>query len=150
MRDDTAAKLRAYCGTVLEFPTLDPPLQVDLRAPVPADLRGTLAAAGLATPFAIITAFNPRSEPTDEADNQRRDAELTAQLGSRSWLRADGCSPDRSHREPGVAVALSGSEARELAVRFDQDAFFWFDGARFWIRAAAESFGPVRLPCPGV
>ncbi|CAN5330070.1 hypothetical protein BH23GEM4_BH23GEM4_22050 [soil metagenome] len=147
MRDDTAAKLRAYCGTVLEFPTLDPPLEVDLRSAVPAGLEGTLAAAGLQTPFAIITAFNPRSHTADEAENLRRNAELIAALGARSWLRADGCSPDRSHREPGVAVALSASEAHDLAVRFEQDAFFWFDGERFWIHAAAESFAPVRLPC---
>jgi hypothetical protein len=58
----------------------------------------------------------------------------------------DGCSPDRTHHEPSIAACIPEHRAREIALQFQQDAFFWFDGNSFHLVGAGEPLGRVRLP----
>jgi hypothetical protein len=107
-----------------------------------------LKALGLGRRFAVLTAYNPRGTVVSADLNQRRAEELKQRLGSLtgSLVPVDGCSPDLLHREEGVAAELMLEDAREIAREFDQDAFFWFDGARFWIQDAAEAGWSLPLP----
>jgi hypothetical protein len=136
---------RHYADTILHF---DGGPRVDLRAPVTARDRAALAALGFALPFAVVTAYNPRGRAAAAEQNERRHAALLA--GAR--LRDPGCrivtgaSPDGAHREPGVAVRLPIDAAAALACRWDQSAFFWFDGAAFTIHGALADTAPIPLP----
>lgn len=62
------------------------------------------------------------------------------------YLHVDACSPDRSHCEQSVAVALGLQPLIDLACRYDQLAIFWFDGAAFWIIPARSANARTRLP----
>jgi hypothetical protein len=57
-----------------------------------------------------------------------------------------GASPDGVHREEGFAVWVSRDRARDLAARYEQTAFFWFDGQEFWVVPTSVDFPAVRLP----
>jgi len=144
-------KLRTYAGTVLEFDR-DPGRAIDLRRVPDPEALSLLADHGLSGPFAVLTAFNPRGSRLDgpEADraNERAQARLEdlMQRGGQAFVRVDGCSPDRSHREPSVAARITEAVADQVARRFEQDAYFWFDGVRFWIVGVLEPFGRVELP----
>jgi hypothetical protein len=144
-------QLASYACTVLQFPTADPPLEIDLREPFPEVAAQRLRALGLGGRFAVLTAFNPRGRTVPAEQNRRRAVELRRRLSSLvgTLVPADGCSPDLLHREEGVAAALTEEQAREIACEFEQDAFFWFDGARFRIEGALEAGWSVPLPAPG-
>ena len=80
--DDKTAddKWAQYPCTILEFAPPDR-LRIDLRRPLGAPERATLAALGLDRPFAVLTAENPmgenaEDEPTEtqEAATERRNA----------------------------------------------------------------------------
>jgi hypothetical protein len=135
----------SYPETVLYFPG---DIMVDLRVEVTRSLREGLGAIGFDEPFAVLTAFNPRGVDTDEAENNRRQDELEAELKSSGdvFVRVDACSPDRSHCECSVALLAEFNRAIEIAKRWEQVAIFWFDGASFWIYGAIESIEPIRLP----
>ena len=99
-------------------------------------------------PFAVLTAANPRGRLVDGRQNARRDRRLMTALAmmGRSCLRADGVSPDGAHRERGVAAMLRQREAAELARRYGQSAYFWFDGEAFWLVGALVRAEPIPLP----
>ena len=151
-------KWKAYPNTILEF-LGRPPLSVDLRLPVTAEIREQLRLAGLDGPFAVLTAENPCGDNVEDAPtarqaearevrNERRTSRLEEELareGTRFAL-VDGVSPDGSYREHCVAALLPSSEAVSLARRLDQLALFWFDGTDFWLLAAEAEKGPMRLP----
>ncbi|CAN5788051.1 hypothetical protein BH23GEM3_BH23GEM3_21290 [soil metagenome] len=142
-------KLQAYATTVLEFGGSGTS-SIDLRRPIgAADLR-LLAGLGLSGEFAVITAYNPRCRPSPPAsrNNVRMQSRLEQELRSAGIVAVpvDGCSPDRQHREASVAVCIPEDRAREWAIRYRQDAIFWFDRSRFWIVGALEGFGRVPLP----
>lgn len=80
--------------------------------------------------------------------NRRLAARLqgdAAELGA-VQLCVDACSPDGSHREMSVAIALDLQSLVDLATRYQQLAIFWFDGAAFWIVPVRSSKTKVRLP----
>lgn len=119
---------------------------LDLRAPVRV---GGAPAAG-ALRILCVTPLNPLGA-LDEAENRARLAAFRASLGEAFgvYVEATGRSPDGAHREAGVALLTSESEARALATESDQDAFFWFDGAAFWLIGAGADPTRERLPSPG-
>jgi hypothetical protein len=143
------ARIRLYAATVLEFDR-DAERSIDLGRPLSEAGQRLLEARGLLEPFAILTAWNPRGQP-DHPENDARQAELEASLDARGvhWRVLDGCAPDRTHREASVAAVLPEAEALSLAVEWEQDAYFWYDGAGFWLVGALEPYGRVRLPLPG-
>ncbi|HET8655066.1 MAG TPA: DUF3293 domain-containing protein [Longimicrobiaceae bacterium] len=138
----------AYLATVLEiFPPAGAALSIDLRRPVaPGTAEALLALLG--GPFAVVTACNPRGEVIEATENERRARALEAELRRRSveFLRADGRSPDGSHRERGVAARLPRPSARDLAAHLQQQAYYWFDGAAFWLMGVLLETAPLRLP----
>jgi Protein of unknown function (DUF3293) len=151
-------KWAQYPCTILEFA---PParLRIDLRRPLGAAERATLAALGLDRPFAVLTAENPLGEnaedkPTaaQEAATERRNADRRAELEAElrragvEFQPCDGVAPDGDYREQGVAVVLPKEQAVMLARRFGQLAIFWFDGRAFSLVGAVARNPTEKLP----
>ena len=138
----------AYPETVLIFAG-EPEVMIDLREPVPSPTKKALVAMGLDGPFAILTSYNPRGKVLSAAENDRRFAELEAELRSsgRAYLVMDACAPDKSHCECSVSIKIDRSEALRIAERWEQIAIFWWDLDRFWIYGAISPIDPpVALP----
>jgi hypothetical protein len=138
----------SYPETVLIFAG-DPEMMVDLREPVSPATKNALTAMGLDKPFAILTSYNPRGEVLSANENDRRFAELEAELRSSGleYLVMDACAPDKSHCECSVAIKIDRSRALRIAERWEQIAIFWWDGDRFWIYGAISPIDPpVALP----
>jgi hypothetical protein len=123
-------------------------MEVDLRVPISDSTARELRELGLGPRWAVITAYNPHGQNRDPGGNAARHAKLEAALreSGKAFLRADGRSPDASHREIGLAVGLPQPDAAALAARFGQSAIFWFDGEAFWLVSAAAAAEPIRLP----
>lgn len=78
-------------------------------------------------PVHIVTAYNPRGDPSDEAANRRSHAELAAASGAAGWsaLPTVGSGPDGSMPEPGLAILdITLEEAIALGARFGQAAVY--------------------------
>lgn len=136
-----------YPETILTFST-KPKLEIDLRAVPPDKALTDLKKIGLADPFAVLTAFDPRGRDLSREENERRRRNLSERLGrsGHRFVDVDACSPDRSHCECSVAVVMPQDEAIALARELEQVAIFWFDGARFWIIGALVETDPLMLP----
>lgn len=151
-------KWAQYPSTILEFAPPDR-LRIDLRKPLGAPERATLAALGLDRPFAVLTAENPfgenaEDEPTaaQEAETERKNAARRAELEAElrkstvTFQPCDGVAADGDYREHGVAVVLPRDQAVMLARRFGQLAIFWFDGRAFMLIGAVARKAPEKLP----
>lgn len=138
--------LGPYPDTVLTFPEAG--IEVDLRTPLSALVRSSLIGAGLGGPFAVVTACNPLGRLLGNASNQRLGTVLEAVVQERhpGARRAEGRSPDGSHREPGWALNTPLETARGLAARFFQNALFWFDGDRFHLVPVIAPGPQISLP----
>lgn len=136
-----------YPNTTLEFRTAVP-FTIDLFQPVPLHAHEHLRAINLGDPFAVITAYNPNGRHHSDLDNARFAHQLETQLQQRGLhlVHVDGVSPDRTHRESGVAINVSREDATILAKQYHQSAFFWFDGKAFWVVPALVEAAAVRLP----
>ena len=121
--------------------------EVDLSRPIDVRALALFAGAGLAGTFGILTPENPLGRPATPASNAERRACLRAYLeGMRmTAVRIDGLSPDRRHREIGVAIRRPMAEVVELARRWDQSAIYWFDGRAMWVVGALTVSPPIRL-----
>lgn len=136
-----------YPETILRF-SAEPPLSIDLRRVITeADIVG-LRRIGLAQPFAVITAFDPRGKNLSGEKNDQLARKLDATLRERhlEFTRVDACSPDGGHCECSVAVKVPKDAAVELGAEFEQVALFWFDGSQFWILGALLPTDPIMLP----
>jgi hypothetical protein len=58
----------------------------------------------------------------------------------------DACSPDESHCERSVAIALDERSLIDIASRYEQLAIFWFDGDAFWIIPVHSRNARLQLP----
>jgi hypothetical protein len=136
-----------YPETVLEFSTT-PALEIDLRRPVLAEAITKLQTIGLGSPFAIMTAYDPRGRNLSPDENDKRRKELNDRLAAEGYkfVPVDCCSPDRSHCECSVAVVMPQPAALDLARELEQVAIFWFDGERFWILGAIVKTDALMLP----
>ena len=136
-----------YPETILSFSTT-PPLEIDLRQPVTPEAVASLETIGLRSPFAIMTAYDPRGENLSLEENERRRKKLNERLASSGYkfVQVDCCSPDRSHCECSVAVTMPQPAALDLARELEQVAIFWFDGERFWIVGAIVNTDALMLP----
>ena len=139
---------RYYSETVLEIRHALRVLRVDLRDVLSDELRSDLRCLGGRGEFGIITAANPLGHQLSGAENDRRRLELEAALNASdsSFCPADGVSPDGRHRESGFAAWLDDDEVRAVAEQFEQTAFFYFDGAAFWLVTTNGTRDPIRLP----
>lgn len=138
-----------YPDTVLRFRT-DPAVRVDLREPAGPETVAALESIGLSGSFAVLTAHDPRGRDEDADVNERRAKRLNERLQAlgADFLHVDACSPDGSHCEASVAALIEREQATSLAREFEQVAFFWFDGEKFWIIGALAAGDPVMLPRP--
>jgi len=136
-----------YPNTILEIHT-PTPFAIDLRQRLSFDAREHLRINSLDAPFAIITAYNPRGHRHSDVDNTRLAGQFETQLQQRGLrvVRVDGVSPDRTHRESGIAVKLTREDATALAAHYQQSAFFWFDGDAFCVMPALVHTDPIPLP----
>jgi len=136
-----------YPETILTFAT-EPPVEIDLRKIPSESALACLRAAGLGDPFAIMTAVDPAGRNLSLAENEvlMRDLDQRLSAGEYRSVQVDCCSPDRSHCEASVAVAMPQKKALDLAREMRQVAIFWFDGKRFWILGAIVETDPLMLP----
>jgi hypothetical protein len=136
-----------YPETVLEFSTT-PAIEIDLRQPVTPEAITLLQTIGLGSPFAIMTAYDPRGKDLPSSENEKRRRRLNERLAANGYrfVQVDCCSPDRSHCECSVAVVMPQEAALDLARELEQVAIFWFDGERFWILGAIVDTDALMLP----
>ena len=78
---------------------------------------------------AFLTACNPFSVPLDDLANATRQAELAGELSGRGLKFLPGIGQHPSNEWPGeesfLAFGLELGAAKELALRFEQNAFVW-------------------------
>jgi hypothetical protein len=136
-----------YENTILRFAGTSR-FAVDLARPLSAAARATLAAIGIGTPFAVITAYNPGGRDLPAIRNYWRHLRLRVSLATRRTplVTVSGESADGSHRERGFAAAMSRADAAAIARRFGQLAIYWFDGESFWLDPVLAERAPERLP----
>ncbi len=136
-----------YPETILMFSTT-PKVEIDLRQNVTDTTLTQLARIGFRSPFAVMTAFDPRGRDLSAAENERRRRDLDERLTKAAYkfVEVDACSPDRSHCECSVAVVMPQDDAVALAKELEQVAIFWFDGERFWIVGGLVEADPLMLP----
>ena len=121
------------------------------NALTPEQLQQLAQCVGGPGEFAVITAFNPREIVSDDANRQAH-ARLIEHVQSQGlkFIEAHGVAATPAagatpHQELGVAIRTSKNNARSIAELFVQDAFFWFDGANFWIEPACEKKPATRV-----
>jgi hypothetical protein len=87
--------------------------------------------------FAIITAWNPASQRVGERRNRRRERALRRHLTVDLQVAIVGpfwgSAPDERWQESSLAVALSLPQARQVAARFGQNAFYWVEDGWLWL-----------------
>lgn len=88
--------------------------------------------------FAIITAWNPASQPLTREENEQRHLCLSARLCDYPYLGVWGCSPDLGWQEYSLAVACPLGVAMGLAAEHGQNALYW-------VEAGHLSLVPVLL-----
>lgn len=78
---------------------------------------------------AYITAFNPFSEATTDAENEQRHAELVEELRNRSLHFVEGMGRDPLGQWPGevscLILGLSMEAAKKLGRNYKQNALIW-------------------------
>ena len=121
------------------------------NALTPEQLQQLAQCVGGPGEFAVITAFNPGKSLSDDANRQAH-AELIAHVQSLGlkFIEAHGVAATPAagatpHQELGVAIRTSKNNARSIAELFVQNAFFWFDGAKFWIEPACVKKPAARV-----
>ncbi len=137
----------SFPDTLLHFRTA-PPLVVDLRKPVSQETISRFRSLNFERAFGVVTAENPMGVPSPVKANLERAAELRTEVAKLQVPQAslDACSPDGSHCEESVAVAMGLGSLIAIADRYDQLAVFWFDGDAFWIEPARSRNARLRLP----
>lgn len=78
--------------------------------------------------FAIITAWNPASQPLTRTENELRHQALLARLCDYPHLGVWGSAPDLGWQEFSLAVACPLSVAMGLAAEHGQNAIYWIEG----------------------
>lgn len=138
----------SYTETILEIGEPQQPIRVDLRKRLDQRDLDRLRSLSIAVPFGVVTAADPIGRQLSDAENVVRYDALRERIESAGLchIRADGLSPDGSHREAGFAVHVSREELRRLANKFEQSAVFWFDNDAFWLVGAADGSHALRLP----
>jgi hypothetical protein len=100
-------------------------LQVGIRSPqmfIEFEIREVSSGA-------FITAWNPYSIPLGEEDNEQRDRKLQLLLKAKGYQTTPGIGEHPSNKWPGeksqMVWSISRTEACELALEFQQNAFVW-------------------------
>ncbi len=122
-------------------------LALRVGTPAPAALASVLPAAS----YTLVTAWNPRSLPREQADNHAADAALHTGLLAHGMqcLRTCACDGNGRWREPGWLVAgLHAPGADALARRLGQAAILhWQAGAPVRLRMYMPRPPGIVHPC---
>lgn len=118
----TAYRATHYCITAVREPFV---MRVDERS---EDLARCHLIHQVTT-SAFLTAFNPHSQPTAEADNEAAQLRLTERLRDRGFPFLDGLGVDPTGdwpAEPSLLIlGIPRSEAHDLGAEFAQNGFVW-------------------------
>jgi hypothetical protein len=101
-------------------------LRVDVPSPALAKLHEAHAVAS----SAFLTAYNPFSEPRDEAENAARQATLEAELKARGlgYVHGEGRGSDEDWIEPSFLVlGVTREDACGIGARYEQNAILFAD-----------------------
>lgn len=133
--------------TILHFADAICP-SVDLRREVLGEAIRAFTRLGINGPFGVVTAHNPMGVTQSAQRNDALAAELEGEIAAMGvpFALLDASSPDRSHCERSIAVAVPCARVVEIAYRYEQLAIFWFDGSAFWIVPVRSTKEQVRLP----
>ena len=123
------------------------PIEVPLSSPIDGRARAAFLAAGLPGCFGLVTSDNPFGRPSTETHNAARRLKFADALAAliSNPVRVDGLSPDRQHREIGVALPWPMAQVIEVARRWEQSAIYWFDGQSMWVIGALTVAPPWKL-----
>jgi hypothetical protein len=125
-----------------------PEITIDLRTVVDESTRSKLRRVGFEHSFGVIAAQDPMGVAQLATVNDALAASLqqeVAELGV-TYVCVDACSPDESHCERSVAIALDERSLIDIASRYEQLAIFWFDGDAFWIIPVHSRNARLQLP----
>jgi hypothetical protein len=108
--------------------------------------------------FAILTAYNPGSQPLSQEENQRRHRQLESEIQrlGLAYTPSLSTSPEGTWAEEGFAVfAIGLEEALALGRKFEQQAVVWGEGGRVFLAwcesGKLEGFYPQGVPeCAGL
>lgn len=102
--------------------------------------------------FGLLSAWNPYSQPREEARNRLADQALDAELAARGLTRipAFSSATNRSWREPGWVIFDIGTDELDgLSRRFGQlGALWWTQGEPVRLRMQAAKPWRFRHPLP--
>lgn len=107
--------------------------------------------AGIAEPWAIITAFNPRSHVCTEPVNRMRDQRLRRMLVDLHAGQLPAVSQDRSGNWHEIGMLLPSCDVNRvltLARTFDQQALVWADHGRIGLLDCQTCSWTVRTVRP--
>ena len=90
--------------------------------------------------FAVLTAYNPHGKLASQVENDQASERLEATLVERGFefVAIAGSAPDDSHAEPGFGLRCAHNEARVLAQKFQQLAYYWVCDGRLFLEATLE------------
>jgi len=152
-KDALTKRLILYCNSLLAFTRWESDgvskFTIDLRSVVTSTHKRWLSDLGLSGSFAVITPCNPHGKTVDpERNDALMDdfAEALKGAGIDTLVRCAGVAPDLTHREDGYALLIDAAQALELAIEFEQVAFYWFDGAGFTIIPTEPDGKVITLP----
>ena len=144
---DAAGGWDSFADTVLHFRS-GAEWILDLRHEIDAPARIQFGQFGLEQSFGILTAQDPMGVRQTTVINTALAATLQQELAGvqAAHICVDACSPDQSHCEQSIAIALDLQSLIAIAYRYDQLAIFWFDGEAFWIIPVHSRNARLRLP----
>lgn len=106
----------------------DPPFELHVDAPsLDAD---RLMARTKAASAALLTAYNPRSQPRPAPENEAAQKSLLAALAGHACFGAEGRGEGWPPEPSVFALDLPRSEAAALARRFGQHAYLYLEPRR--------------------
>lgn len=113
-----------------------------------SDIQFKLAdksALSLHIPFAILTAWNPKSEEHDMAFNEAQNRLLAEDLSSVYFTDISGCSPSGDYEEAGFLAEISKPLAIGLAEKYHQNAIYWVENDELHLVPVLLDFDEITI-----
>ena len=144
----TEAQSDAYFSTKYRVFTSEGVMELPAQGSEFYNMAALLQKHGAST-AAFITAYNPLSQPTDEAINKHKQGELVNEVKAR-WQFLEGEGTDYNGNwpaEPSLFVfGISFEDAIELGVRYGQNAIlFCTDDGEIYLKACNPEHQPLLL-----
>lgn len=140
---DVERLARAYLRAVYRWRGESDWHDIHIGLPVPAlELLHPEVAA-----FGLLSAWNPYSQPREDAANRIADEALEAELDERGLVRIPSfaSAPNRSWREPGwVILDIPAADLDALARRFGQLGTLWWPHGQP-VRLRMQAAKPTRF-----